>query len=369
MQTGWHATTMTSNYEAWNGELYEWPPPDGWYLATDGRWWAPDTGPGPAELPAAIGAEVEAKTRLMHQPDADAITTVDTASSTVPPPMHRTGPNPVVEPADPWAYAPVAARRDDPAQDFETDGISETWSERTTPLLATNTGPVSVVTEEEHRRRLRPFGLHPAVLVAGLLVLAAVGVAVVLAAAGGKDGELATNDDPTVVDGETVDDSESAAGTDGDDQTEDTVPLVGENLSGAGSMDDSASDSMDDSTESASGSAADSASAEDDTDTSDDQTTTTVDLTASLEAVTEFRTTLDELGITSDALSAEDIVTFGQSACGYAAGADELDGYVEARDEALAEAENEELTIEELSTVVDVAVQVFCPEQATRLGL
>lgn len=39
---------MTATYVAWNGQHYAWPPPEGWYEATDGRWWAPGTGPGPA---------------------------------------------------------------------------------------------------------------------------------------------------------------------------------------------------------------------------------------------------------------------------------------------------------------------------------
>ena len=32
------------DYEAWNGERYPWPPPEGWFRATDGRWWAPRGG-------------------------------------------------------------------------------------------------------------------------------------------------------------------------------------------------------------------------------------------------------------------------------------------------------------------------------------
>ncbi len=44
------------SYLAWNGRRYAWPPPEGWYLATDGRWWAPagdpePGSPGTAEVP------------------------------------------------------------------------------------------------------------------------------------------------------------------------------------------------------------------------------------------------------------------------------------------------------------------------------
>ena len=38
---------MSNTYTAWNGEEYPWPPPEGWYEASDDRWWAKDTGPGP----------------------------------------------------------------------------------------------------------------------------------------------------------------------------------------------------------------------------------------------------------------------------------------------------------------------------------
>ena len=40
---------MSQNYLAWNGEEYPWPPPEGWYEASDGRWWAPNSGPGPKQ--------------------------------------------------------------------------------------------------------------------------------------------------------------------------------------------------------------------------------------------------------------------------------------------------------------------------------
>jgi hypothetical protein len=361
-------TTMTSNYEAWNGELYEWPPPDGWYRASDGRWWAQGTGPGPAEQASTVDVEVDAATRVMYQPESDPVTTLDTAPKPVPP-MHRTGPIPVVDVARQWpesqdeGYAAAG-------KGFATNGVSSSDIDRTTPLLADSTGPVSVVTHDEGKRPLRPFGLHPAVLVAGLLVLAAIGVAVVLAAASGNDGDLATTDDPTVVDGEEAGDGSTAESQGGDGQSadgaDDAMSVGDQGMSDGQSMDgsmdseaDSMADPMGDGGDSGDGTAT----------TTGQGTSDTVDLTQNLEAVTEFRATLDELGITSGDLSAEEIVTFGQSACGYATGSDGLDSYVETRDEALAAADNEELTVEELSSVVDAAVRVFCPVEATRLGL
>ncbi len=34
-----------ASYTAWDGNLYEWPPPDGWYQAADGKWWPQGYGP------------------------------------------------------------------------------------------------------------------------------------------------------------------------------------------------------------------------------------------------------------------------------------------------------------------------------------
>ena len=36
---------VDETYVAWDGLSYEGQPPEGWHLASDDRWWAPDTGP------------------------------------------------------------------------------------------------------------------------------------------------------------------------------------------------------------------------------------------------------------------------------------------------------------------------------------
>ena len=36
-------------YTAWDDNQYQWPPPDGWYEATDGKWWPEGYGPPAAE--------------------------------------------------------------------------------------------------------------------------------------------------------------------------------------------------------------------------------------------------------------------------------------------------------------------------------
>lgn len=37
-----------TSYTAWDDKLYQWPPPEGWYEAGDGKWWPEGYGPGPA---------------------------------------------------------------------------------------------------------------------------------------------------------------------------------------------------------------------------------------------------------------------------------------------------------------------------------
>ncbi len=39
------APVAETSYTAWDGNLYEWPPPDGWYEAADGKWWPEGYGP------------------------------------------------------------------------------------------------------------------------------------------------------------------------------------------------------------------------------------------------------------------------------------------------------------------------------------
>ncbi len=69
---------MSKSYTAWNGEEYPWPPPEGWYEASDGKWWAKDSGPGPkqANQPAASQDASERPTQAVlpdsqNQPQAN----------------------------------------------------------------------------------------------------------------------------------------------------------------------------------------------------------------------------------------------------------------------------------------------------------
>ena len=49
---------MAETYTAWNGDEYPWPPPDGWELKSDGRYWPADQGGEAAAAPAPDPAPV-----------------------------------------------------------------------------------------------------------------------------------------------------------------------------------------------------------------------------------------------------------------------------------------------------------------------
>ncbi|MEM7338978.1 MAG: hypothetical protein AAF467_10050 [Actinomycetota bacterium] len=80
---------MSEHYIAWDGRQYPWPPPDNWYLADDGRYWAPGTGPDPG---AGVGLGIGAEPR--HEPTAQLakvqIRNTPT-EATVPPPRRGSG--------------------------------------------------------------------------------------------------------------------------------------------------------------------------------------------------------------------------------------------------------------------------------------
>jgi hypothetical protein len=66
-----------NQFVAWNGETYQGQPPEGWYLAADGRWWAPGSGPKPPPPAAPPPPPAQA----MTTPPAQAMTTTADSSS------------------------------------------------------------------------------------------------------------------------------------------------------------------------------------------------------------------------------------------------------------------------------------------------
>lgn len=67
-----------ASYTAWDDNLYAWPPPEGWYQASDGRWWP--AGYGPAVQQHAPGAPSEGSA----PPDQGGLDPYDQRTSAIP---------------------------------------------------------------------------------------------------------------------------------------------------------------------------------------------------------------------------------------------------------------------------------------------
>ena len=65
-----------ASYTAWDDNLYAWPPPEGWYQASDGRWWPAGYGPA-VQAPASGAGPMEAS-------DPDAVDPYDQRTSAIP---------------------------------------------------------------------------------------------------------------------------------------------------------------------------------------------------------------------------------------------------------------------------------------------
>jgi hypothetical protein len=215
------------------------------------------------------------------------------------------------------------------------------------PPLDPDAGDQPEGEREDHIQRSRTMPM----VAAGLLVAAALCIAALLALLGGDNDEpsqqpsASADAEPSTDDGELVVDTDPSAMEDG-------------------SMDDGAMDDgvMDETMSEEDGS----------TPTSGEDTATTAGAegeSGDAVLIGQFRTLLEESQITAAELTGEDIMVFGETACSYATAATDLEGYLQIRNEALAGAENAELTPEELQLVVDTAVTVFCSEEAARLGL
>ena len=69
-----------ASYTAWDDNLYEWPPPDGWYEASDGKWWPEGYGPsGEQELP---GGSTEASSGAPGQSNSSVSSPGDSMTAT-----------------------------------------------------------------------------------------------------------------------------------------------------------------------------------------------------------------------------------------------------------------------------------------------
>ncbi len=91
-----------TTYVAWDDEEYPWPPPDGWYVAGDGKWWPEGYGPGQSPVDNAVTADPP----TVFEPPSQGV--APSAQSVVPPAQG------VAPPAQGFA-APVAGVTPPPA--------------------------------------------------------------------------------------------------------------------------------------------------------------------------------------------------------------------------------------------------------------
>lgn len=323
---------MSETYTGWDGKSYPWPPPDGWYEAPDGRWWAPGTGPKPPEAQGA--ADVPASTPPPQSPPQQQGVAED---------VGRTA----QLPADVGHGGAGAAGLDAPA---EATVVSQGAPAATPPpTLAGDTGPSGDDWGSQTSQWDQPPDATPptadddrSTLAKAGLVLAGVAAALIVAA--GAYFVLRDDGTDTAADGgDTSTDGATTSTEGGEDQS-----------TSASSTDDT--DSSDDPTTSAT---------EDSTTSTSTSSSTTADTSTQ---VNEFRQILADNSLTSEGLSDEDIATFGTRFCVFATASESESEYEEFRRQAI-ETTSSDLSDDELFTVVDAAVAVFCPDEAARLGI
>ncbi len=311
---------MTDTYTGWDGKPYPWPPPNGWYEASDGRWWAPGTGPNPPAAPQQPAESAE-------QSFTAATTTSELGASTAQLPV--TGDVGIAQSGtSPPGYDTQSMGDDMPHPPGDDD--------------------------YDESERSGGFGRIAAIAI-GVLALAGIGAAafVVLGGDGNETAAAEDTSSTTAEPGEEGQTTEPTTDTTTDGETGPESTVDGETTS----------------TETVS-----SEQPEDGSSTTIDGTSTTEEADSTttaapiLDQVPEFRRLLADAGLTSDNLSDDDIRTFGASVCILANTAEDLDDYEDLRADRIEQTETE-LTSEELSLVVDSAVLAFCPDQAQRIGL
>ncbi len=305
---------------AWDGRSYPGPPPEDWYEASDGRWWAPGSGPNPPSP----------GTPPSPNPAPDTTPTTEAAAGSTTPPAR-----PDDEPPTP----PVADATDD---------------ERPT------VGPLPTVTAQ---RRLRPRRRTVGLALASIVFAGgAVAAAFVLAGGPGDDGgsDTSTVAGPTTSARPTT--TTTAAPTPTDLEPADDGPGVETSGPDAEATDaDGADGDASDDEQTDPPSTATTTTAID-----DPTTTAPVDANAPVRA---FRQFLADAGLDGSDLGDADVVDFGRTVCVVAA-VEDGPGYTAFRTELVDDqAPTSALTAEELGRTVDAAVQAFCPAEHARLGL
>ena len=365
------AWAVSATYVAWNGQSYPWPPPDGWYEASDGRWWADGTGPDPGglDLPLESGERTGALDALDAQQ-------TDFGSPSFP--------SQLADPASP-DHEPLVAAEAAPASAEHLEAPSAAGAMGVAGTAGGTTGAVG------NGDRLESIGPMPG---AGVwqedpspsneqpttAIMAAIGAAVVVVVAIGAFVALSGGDDGDGIDGNgNMVDSEVAEVTNDESSTSDASSETGGDDAGSAeqSPDEQASGSSTSMVESTNG--ANSSLTTNSTQTSQAATSTSAatqpqtappngNTSANDEKVADFRLFLEANGLSGQLLSDEDLIEFGTSFCVFAVSSETFDQYVGFREEAIAQS-NSILTADELALAVDGAVSTFCPADARRLGI
>ena len=365
------AWAVSATYVAWNGQSYPWPPPDGWYEASDGRWWADGTGPDPGDLDLPL--DREERPEAVRPQDAQQS---DLRSASVPAQL--------ADPASP-DLGPLVAAQEAPAPADHLEAPSAAAAMGVAGTAAVTTGAVG------NGDRLESIGPMPS---AGVwqedpspsneqpttAIMVAIGAAVALLVAIGAFVALSGGDDGNGIDGNgNVVDSEVAEATNGESSTNDASTGTGGDDAGSAeqSPGEQASGSSTSAVESADG--ANSSLTTNSTQTSQAATSTSAatqpqtappddNTSANDEKVADFRLFLEANGLSGQLLSDEDLIEFGTSFCVFAVSSETFDQYVGFREEAITQS-NSILTADELALAVDGAVSTFCPADARRLGI
>lgn len=346
---------MSDTYIGWDGKQYPWPPPDGWYEAIDGRYWAPGTGPNPPPQGAGTAPE----------PTADPPAATDPGATTVAGGATSGGAAASGAPVVGGAGTPVDAGMTSqlPVQDPTRATIQQPYGSGPQPTpdtfnYGTAGGPegapgVGPVGEPEKSGG----GILQAILIVfGMVAVAILGGLAYFYLTNGS-GETTATDDTTAVDtgDETTDPTDPVA--EAPDESTESTPAPDETPEEP-APDEGTGDTTPD------GSDGEPVEPEEPEDP-EDQTTTTAAATPELG---EFRQILSDNNLTSENLTDDAITNFAQDFCAMAADAPDAAAFDETREASVA-ATNVNLTDDELRLVINAAIVSFCPDQAERLNV
>ena len=309
---------MPKTYISSDGTEKVWPPPENWYVASDGRWWHPDDGPdGTGGERSGPGPNSTNGASPSSHDDADAAG------------ERRFGTFVVVE-------TPPSSQDQEPPEPGEGDPTGD--------LL----GRPAIETDQLDRDSRRLSSSR--VLAMGLIVVA-------LAAA----IALMIGSRPLV---DSADDASSEADRDGSSSASEAIDPAGTpsptavltppdvpSMPGLGAEPGSQQVGPQ-------RSSADQAPA---------STTEAVESAPSGEMTAAFREALAEQGFDTGELADDQITTFGNVYCVLAGGSADGDDFVRLRAQAI-ESSSSSLSVDDQQTIIATAVMAFCPSEAERLA-